>query len=280
MSIDTSVTEAQTTEAPQETPAAASTPAVAAAPKESNSATIAAIAREKKQALIEKRKLQAEREAIAKDREEITKWRQQMAEAKNNPIAALQASGYSYKDATDFVLNNSSMTAEQQIKAVQDEIKALKDSQETKDKSFKEEQAKAAEQQVKETIEAFKSEVNDFLAANQEEYELIHFTENQELVFSTIEEHFSRTKKVLSIKEASDLVEKYLEDQTHKAITETKKMKSKFQLAQEQKVDPGSASTSKTLSNSATISSSAPSTLPAKTEQDRMRRALAALGGM
>jgi len=82
----------------------------------------------------------------------------------------------------------------------------------------------------------------------------------------------------LSFKEACDLVEKYLEEEALKAMG-TKRLSAKG--TPQPKVDPAqpvkaeTPAQQRTLTN--TMSSSAPSILSPKTEQERMERALAAL---
>jgi len=194
--------------------------------------------------------------------------------AKTNPMEALKQLGLSYQDITNFVLNDSKITPDTEIKHVRTELESFKKQQEEKERLRLESETQRAQLEAQEVINDFKSNINEFLTSKPDDYELTTLHEAQELVYATIEEHFNNTKRVLSIKEAADLVEKYLEERIE-ASTKTKKLSSKFKLADSKAEEKASPAPSKTLTNQ--MSSSAPSMLPAKTESDRIKRAMAAL---
>jgi hypothetical protein len=231
----------------------------------------------KEKAIVRRQQQVKAQEQLIQEREaKLNEWEQFKSQASTNPLAALQALGLSYQELTDFVLNNEKPTPDLQVKALRDEIASFKKEQLDSQQRAQEEAKKRADEEFNQAIENFKSDVNAFITSHADEYELINLHESHDLVFATIEEHFNKTKKILSTKEASDLVEKYLEEQVEKTVTGTKKFQSKFSQALAQKEEaPAPAQSPKTLTN--TMSSSAPSMLPAKTENDRMARALAAL---
>jgi hypothetical protein len=100
--------------------------------------------------------------------------------------------------------------------------------------------------------------------------------DSADLVYDTVEEYFAKTNKVLSIPEACDLVESYLEKQVEKSLA-TKKLSARVS-----KQEPSSPTANKpseprrTLTNN-DYTSSTPSFVSPKVENDRMSRALAAL---
>lgn len=96
-------------------------------------------------------------------------------------------------------------------------------------------------------------------------------------MYDTVEEYFAKTNKVLSIPEACDLVEAYLEKQVEKSLA-TKKLSSKVSRPQEEPnaTPQPSAQQRKTLTNT-NYTSSTPSLVSPRVESDRMSRALAAL---
>jgi hypothetical protein len=249
--------------------------AAAAAPAEKKddflAPKFAALAKKEKE-IIQRQRATKELEAKIREREE--KLAQSEKGRPANPIEALQRAGYSYDDAVNFILNGQKLTPDQEVKSVRDEIQAFKADQEKKEKLREAAELAKQQSQYEETIENFKQEINGFVDQNASEYELIKINEASHLIYDTIEEHFTRTKKVLSTKEAADMVEAYLEDQVKK-VAATNKFKSKIMPQAAPKQEEQSKEPSKTLSNSMT--SSAASLLPAKTEQDRMQRALAAL---
>ncbi|HXL73266.1 MAG TPA: hypothetical protein VN963_06525, partial [bacterium] len=95
----------------------------------------------------------------------------------------------------------------------------------------------------------------------------------QNLIGEVVDEFFKTNKRVLAIKEAADMVEKYLEDEAQKAL-KTKKFGTKS-IAPVEKKETAAAPPTKTLTNSMQPTSA--SVLPPASEQDRMKRAMAAL---
>lgn len=268
----------QTPEVPKtETPATPETPQ--ATPKNDEmSAKFAALAKKERfirtthQSIKAKEAALAERERQLAEREKA--WEE---EFKASPLEAIKKRGYSYQDLTNAALNDGKLTPETEIKSVKQEIERLRQEQAEREQKALEHERLAAEQQTKETIETFKESLRGFISSNPEKYELTNrWDANGDLVFQTIEEHFNRTQKVMSKEEAADLVEQYFETELEET-SKTKKFQSKFGQALKKEEQPKPKSTT-TISNGLAPSSSAPSLLPAHTESDRIKRALAALG--
>jgi hypothetical protein len=199
------------------------------------------------------------------------------ASATTNPLEALKALGLSYEQITQFLLNGSKPTPELEVAQVKSEVERLRQEQIVRDTQTKLAAQQAAEREYQQTLEDFNSEVRGYVQSNKDTYELTNMYQGEEIVLSTIEQHFANTKRIMSIKEAADLVEAYFEEQIQ-AAQKTKK----FQAKQTPKVSEGQTKresvakqSTPTLSNG--LTSSAPSLLPAKTEQARMQRAIAAL---
>lgn len=261
------------------TPVTPSTPAA----DPSISSKFGALAKKEKAILKLKQDLSLREKDVQDKYSKYQEFETKKTQAKSNPSLALkmlEEMGLSYEDLTNAVLNDGKPTPEMQVKSVKDELEEFK-KQLQKDKEEEERtQKERQEQEYSKAIEEFKTKINSFVE-NKDEYELINAYGQQELIYSTVEQHFDETKNVLSIKEASDLVEKYLEGEVDKAL-KLKKMQSK--LAPKQPEEPKSKEPSfmksglepKSLSNE--ITSSVPSMLPAKTENDRLKRALSKLG--
>lgn len=248
------------------------------------SSRFAALARKEKAALKRSQETKQREAEISAREAKLKELEDSYTLGKQNPIEALKRLGWSYEDITNHILNDQKPTPEREIKSVRDEMAQWRKEQAEKEEKAKLDQEDRQKSQYKQAIEDFKVEMNDFIETNSEAYELINLHEQQELVYATIEEHYSESMKsgkpkILSNKEACDLVEKYLEEQLDK-LAQTKKFKSKFQQAQEPQAtkddSKGTQAMTKTLSNTM-VSSSSPSLLPAKTEQERLQRALAAL---
>lgn len=131
-------------------------------------------------------------------------------------------------------------------------------------------------------IEKFKADTVDFVRANAEKYELTNGAEAYGLVYQVVQETFDATSerdedgnvlkpgRILSIEEASDAVEKYLEEQLEK-LTATKKWTARKAPA------PASETASeatKTLTNALGGTASGPSD---ESKMDRYQRAAAAM---
>jgi hypothetical protein len=190
--------------------------------------------------------------------------------ATQNPLKALEILGVSYEQITEFILNGQKPTADLQVSSVKQEIEELR-----RERELEKEAAKKAQSDEYEKVqEQFRAEIGSFVANNAHQYELTALYKGEEIIQATIEQHYEATKKVLSIKEAADLVEQYFEDQVRTGHSK------KFQAKQEPKTEGQPAKETErtkapTLTNG--LTSSAPSMLPAKTEADRINRALAAL---
>lgn len=126
--------------------------------------------------------------------------------------------------------------------------------------------------------EAYNGEVNEFIESNKETYELINTYSQQGLIAETVDAFYQKNKRVLSVKEASDMVESYLESEAEKALN-TKKISGKVtrttkptETTSKRDEEPR---ITKTLNNNMQPTSA--SVLPAQSEQDRFKRALAAM---
>jgi hypothetical protein len=246
-------------------------------PIEKESSRFAALARKEK--TLVKRQMEAKQaeEKIAQMYAEVQKWESAKKTAKTSPIEALKMLGISYEDVTNYMLNGEKPTPELEIKSELDNIKAEILAEKEERRRVIEEQKKEAEEEAQRAIEEFNEEIKTFLKDNSNVYELIALNEASDLVLQVIEQHFAETKKILSKQEAADMVEKYLEDQITKSAA-TNKMKAKLTPAQKEEEKKSESVPSKTLNNEYT-SSSPNLYLSAKTENQRIQRALAALEG-
>lgn len=261
-------------------------PATEAAKKEEMlSSRFAALSKKEKQSLRAAQLAKQERDALAKEKAELTDWKKQKEEARanalRNPLKYLEEAGLTYEQLTNSILAGDKITPELEIASVKKEIQRLREEQEQREAMTLKQQKEAAELETQETLSKYQVHLDQFLDQNKENYEFLHAFDVKSLVLPVIQTHYEETLKsgkpiILSEKEAAELVEKSMESVVDKLV-QTKKFKSKYSKTEEPKKEAGdSGSSTKTLSNSL-VSSSAPSLLPAKTEQDRMARALAAM---
>lgn len=231
----------------------------------------------------EREEIAKEREAMAKDREEFQRYQERKKLAKLNPTVALEDYGLTYEELTDFQLRGGTPPGEVIAKSVKEQLEAFKKEHEERFTKEREEQKRLSEEQAALQIEEFKVNMTDYIKEQTDAFELINQYEQYDLVYQTIAEHWEKTKgeqrpRVLSTKEAAELVEKYLEDLVDKGL-KSKKFSNKLKPEEPAPQTPQKMheQMAKTLTNSMN-STSVPSGLPKQTEDDRIRRALAALG--
>jgi hypothetical protein len=248
-----------------------------------------ALARREQQHVREKQQIAVERQRLAADQASFNSIKTKNTEEeelwRNNPLEALKRHGWDYDKLTQLQLNENRPTPDMVAKAtVKEEISAYeKRMQEERQKElekFKEEEKKHFEATLKE----FREEVQNFIKApeQQDTCELINLHDANEIVLATIEEHFQNTKKagkpeVMSIKQACDLVENYLEEQVTKSINTRKWTKKANPEPSPNGVKSGEAKPSpqsvppRTISNN--LTSSAQNIRPLSREE-RIKRAL------
>lgn len=213
----------------------------------------------------------ARREAAIAKREQ--EWE---SEFRNSPLEALKKRNLTYQDLTNAALNDGKFQPETEIKRVQDEIQRFRKETEEKEKRTLAAQTQAQRAAESEAVNAFKSRISEHVDKNGDKLELTKLYNGEDLVFQTVEEYYNRTQKILSVEEASDLVEQYLEAELERTSKESKKFQSKY-LAQKSQEARSNSRSDVTLSNNLNTSA-APTLLSQKTEEDRLKRALAALG--
>lgn len=248
----------------------------------------------KLQALIRREKSAVEKERAAKAREaEIQAREAKIQEFENlkktNPKKALELLGLSYQELTQLMLSDQETTPEFEIKKLREELDSYKNSQVEALRRQEEELKKSEERKEAEVITQFKSEITKHLSENAERYEFIAFDQCEDLVYETIDEHYERTKdpetgigQVMSIKDAADKVEAYLEKKYEKAPS-LKKLQAFLARKPESKTpakpQPQERQTPKTLNNTL---SATPSKAPTRvvTDEERIAKAIAYAKGL
>lgn len=246
------------------------------------------IAREEARLQAQRRELKAQQAEYEKLRAQVAEIEKARAEAKRDPIAFMEKHGLTYDDVTQFVINDKRPTPSLEVKEVRDELARAK--AEIQEHFEREAEARErAEQEAEEarresyaqTIKEFKGDLGEFIKGKGEEYELINLWGEHELVYNTIEQYHARTGKILTMKEAADVVEAHLLDTATKAIA-TKKVSAK--MGEKKEKTEGQRATEPTQPRTMTgeLTPSTPaysSDAAARSEKDRMARALRALEG-
>lgn len=243
-------------------------------PKESLSTQFAALAKKEKMALTRQR----EAEAKLKEAEEKLKIYQQFEEkkktAKSNPLDFLNEAGLTYDELTEYMLRGGPVPKDK-VEVLEEKFNQLIANKEKEELERVENEKKNLKAQEEKVVAEFIKGVNKYITDNSEKFELINLYSAQELVIATIEQHFENKKEILSNERAAEMVEAHLEDEIKK-LSNSKKFGEKLKSSEDNK-QPGQSKSSVTLSSS-TPTSNVPSMLSARTEEDRLKRALAALG--
>jgi hypothetical protein len=242
----------------------------------------------RKEALLyrEREAIKAEKAALAQAHRQVVAFEEARNAAKMDPLAVLSALGLTYDDVTAKALGvEKPTTPEAEVAAVRADLERFRAEQAEAAKQAEEAKAQALEAERAAVIETFRRDAVAHVEANAERYELTRIHNAASLVPQVVEQHFAATGKLLDVAQAAELVEKHFEQLTEKAAnarkfqarTEAKKSTPAVAPAAPAAKSPAAAP-SKTLSN--TLTASAPTTAPkARTDEDRIRAALARLSG-
>lgn len=235
----------------------------------------------KEKAIVEKQRAIQQKEAemnkrMAEWEAKEKAWADREKRWKDTPEKALEEFGHTYQSLTERVLQGGEITPADVEKRAMARVKELEDRLENEKKASLEAEKARAEQESQETIQQYKEDLAAFVTSKSEDYKLCAlFDKEAELIYDTVDTYFQQNGKILSHDEAAGLVEKYfrkLVEEANGALTP------KQQAAAEAALDKDEPRQQvKNISNG--LSQTAPSFLPAKTENDRMKRAMAALDG-
>lgn len=192
-----------------------------------------------------------------------------------DPLKAIEARGLDYQKLTERVLAGEDLTPKELQKMMDERFKAQEEKLQQEKDAIRKAQEEATMAEHEEVINNFKGELKSFVTTKADNYKLTNlFDAEADLVFELIEATYEEHGKLLSNDEAADLAEKYFIQQYEKA----KAIMEKIEATEEEKelgVAPTKKPTQTTLTNS--MNQASPGFLPAKSEEDRMRRAMAAL---
>ena len=264
---------------PVAVPLAIETP-VEPAKKELDSAKFAALARRERDLVgrdLDLKKKQQEYDAKIKEYDDYQNFKKS---AKLDPLKAIESLGLSYEEITGHMLNGNKPTTETKVEELERQLKEFQEGLTKKERDALEADKEEKQKQADRYLEEFKGELNSFIDSTPEEYDLINLYDQKEEVLKVIQANLEKTGKILSNKEAADLVKDYLLEMTNKGVA-TKAYQAKYGATspapqagdKKQEID---SATAKSLSNSLTANAGT-SLLPPKTERERMERALAAL---
>ncbi len=238
----------------------------------------AALARKEKANVKERQEISEKRAELEKkitefkaQQTEFERWQKIKANAKLDPDAYLKEADLDYTYLTQKELKgvDPKVILEKTTEQVEALRREIREGKEREAEQLKADQQKAYEEQVQNLL----STIDEVVDENADTYELIKLHNQQNLVWSVIQEA-AKHDETLSIKEAADRVEKYLTDHIEKSITTAKKFKDKYTAPK--KDEPKTP-----IPGTPTLSNNLTSTTPVKpgymTDKEREQRALDAL---
>lgn len=253
--------------------------------------------------LIKREQQALARERFAKQKEQELEAKlkriEEFESARENPDKALEMLGLTYDQLTQTKLNDGAIPPEVHVKKLEEKFDALKNAQEQAEQRRHEQAQKQAQDNEQKAISNFKSEINQYITDNIARYELINFDGEQETVFEVIDTYYNRTQKdhakklaengedisqavgkVLSITEACDKVEAYLEGKYNKAkdMNKIKTLWSSIPKSTQEKIvkqEQRPTNKPQTLTNNLSASASAPRSPGIMSDEERVQKALA-----
>jgi len=162
----------------------------------------------------QQRKLVQEQQAFKRQQDEYqakiqayNAYEEAKKNARTNPHALLESLGLTYKDLTDYYLNDTKPTTEQELRLLKEQIDA--------DRKAREDEKTAQEAARHEAvIDGFKAQIQSHVREKSDSYELIGVTPGgDDLVLQVIEEHWNQSGELLDLDVACQHVEDYLTEQ-------------------------------------------------------------------
>ena len=219
----------------------------------------AALSRKEKEIRQREQQYQESMKKYEAEKSELQKWREEkekgesaiQRELRENPLKFMEKHGISFEELTKMQLNEQNPTPEMLIKRTREELESgYKQELAELRKAMKDKEEQEETKKYEQTVSGFKSQINDFVEANADTYELIKINNAQDLIFDVISEYYEQNGRILSIEDAAKFTEEELEVEARKVL-EAKRFKQPAR-----KEEPSQEKTTPTLSNA--LSSEAP----------------------
>lgn len=175
----------------------------------------AALTRKQKEIYLKEKELK-EREARFKEIDSLE------ALKDTDPLEYLTKKGLKFDDIVQKVLKQGEEpTSDDKISLLEKRIEAMVKAQEDKERAREEEFKKSKADADEKAIANFREKIKNDLSSDMDKYEFINHEGAFDTVFEVIEEKWlqDKTKPLMSVSEAADLVEKHFEDKYLKAMT-------------------------------------------------------------
>lgn len=255
MDIDVSAVMGQMTEQTQEAPQEATelsnggVPNEMELPNKENNPTLELIAKLERKVRAKEEEVKNKEKSLQERLAKLQEWESEQALWKSNPLEALKMKDLDISRLNEIAIQN--MTDEE-LDPVQKEIKMLKEKLGEYESSFENKINKALEEREKlykqkeneMQLENFKSSICAFLSANKDKYELSSAEDDAgDVIYDIIEQDMQKkleageeSPEIMTIEEAAEAYEKYLDQRLEKLI-QLKKVKSKLGIQQTANVE-------------------------------------------
>lgn len=219
----------------------------------------------------------AQREAKIKSLEELPDLFQK------NPKEAFKRLNTSYNQVSESLLSDGKPTVEKLQETVEQKFGSIderieKKAQEIAQRAIQELEAKTQQKENARILQEFGAKIVDTVKTNADKFPAVSAFNGAPVIYEMIQQRFQETggKHLMNIDEAAELLEKDLDSHIEKILQHPKyAARLSPQSKNEGTKQNSNLNKPKTITNEMT--STAPSMLPAKTEQDRINRALAKL---
>ena len=244
---------------------------------------------------------ETEIEARIREIEEKNKKITEFESVKQNPKKALEVLGLSYDDLTKAILNDGELTPDIQVKKLEDRINEQEKAFQVEKERLAQEAKAKAEAEYERRTQAFKSEISQYVKDNAKRYEITLFEGQEEEIYKLIDLNYEKTRdemakqlelegkdpkdasgKVMSIKEAADKIEEYLEkrEMDRKKLDKVKAMWGNLPKEVQERVKQEakkveSQKPAQTLTNQMSATPTASDVKKPITDEERIRRAVA-----
>jgi sRNA-binding carbon storage regulator CsrA len=189
------------------------------------SSRFAALSRKEKQLLEKERKLKELEKQSHEATSKYQSYEEKLKQFKANPDLLLQEVGISFEDLVNLKLGIN-QPEEKQVDP-NELYKQLKQEMQEELEKIKKEKEEEKQQESAQIIENFQNDIRNFAKKNADKYELINYQGDYDLVFEVVDEYYAQNGELLSIEQACDHVESYLESLVDGAV-KLKKFESKF----------------------------------------------------
>jgi hypothetical protein len=182
--------------------------------------------------------LKAREEALSSKDSEYKSSYVSKDDLKRDPWSVLQDLGVTYDQITEMALTSQSVppVVMQQMSKLERMLEEERSERKRYEENFKKQQEEQQTAAYKQAVETLKRDASALVKDNPS-YELIAATDSSADVVELIETTFKEEGRVMSVQEAADEIEKYLEEEAYK-LSQLKKIQSKIKPALKETSSP------------------------------------------